>query len=81
MKLATENEFGKRKFASGQQVPFDGLFVSVWGGRLALLQGERFPADPHMGRACWHYEGPLSHGLPALRRPSGRAASSASADK
>jgi hypothetical protein len=53
-----------RRFASGQFVPFDGMYSDVWGGLLPLLQGELFPSHREMGDSKWSYTGPLSSGLP-----------------
>ncbi|BBH21890.1 hypothetical protein Back11_32350 [Paenibacillus baekrokdamisoli] len=66
MKVQTEEDAGRRRFLSGQFVPFDGMFKDIWGGCLPLLQGEFFPVHPDMGQSRWTYEGPLLFGLQGL---------------
>ena len=68
MRDIEDGDTGRRRFASGQFVPFDGMFTDIWGGGLPLLQGELFPLHPDMGESKWTYAGPLSHGL---QQPAG----------
>ncbi|WP_274652904.1 hypothetical protein [Paenibacillus humicola] len=50
---------GGKRFSAGQPVPADGLYDDIWGSRLPLVRGDRFPCDPVMGRSKWRYAGPL----------------------
>ncbi|MFC5651892.1 hypothetical protein ACFPYJ_22770 [Paenibacillus solisilvae] len=61
MRELRESVGGRRRFASGQFVPFDGIFNDIWGGGLPLLKGELFPLNPDMGESRWTYAGPISH--------------------
>ena len=58
MRDLEDGDTGRRRFASGQFVPFDGMFTDIWGGGLPLLQGELFPLHTDMGESKWTYAGP-----------------------
>lgn len=60
----TDRKAARKQYPSGQSVPFDGVYVDSWGGRLPLLQGERLPMHRIMGASKWIYDGHLSSGLP-----------------
>ncbi|MBB3113008.1 hypothetical protein FHS18_005110 [Paenibacillus phyllosphaerae] len=56
----------KWTFISGQEVAYDGVYTNVWGGRLPLVRGDRFPMHPEMGACRWTYSGPLGERLEEL---------------
>lgn len=62
--LTMQESRAKWTFISGQEVAYDGLYTNVWGSKLPLMQGDRFPMHPQMGACRWTYSGPLTSGLP-----------------
>lgn len=42
-----------RRFKTGSNVLYDGLYTDSWGGQLMLFRGDRFPGHPEAGPTTW----------------------------